>query len=176
MELTWAFLLIVLGLALLAGELLLPTGGILFLAAGISVAAGVVMAFYFGDAATGLLTLLGIFLLAPIVGYGMSQIWQRTALGRQLVRLGLDEDATVAALPTNLELEALRGRYGRAMSDLRPSGVVEFDGKRVDVLSEALLVPVGAWVRCIDVKSGRVLVRQVDAPDLSNLDLNDLTT
>lgn len=106
MELTWAFLLIVLGLALLAGELLLPTGGILFLAAGISVAAGVVMAFYFGDAATGLLTLLGIFLLAPIVGYGMSQIWQRTALGRQLVRLGLDEDATVAALPTNLELEA----------------------------------------------------------------------
>ena len=76
-------------------------------------------------------------------------------------------------MPVNLELEALRGRYGRAASDLRPSGVVDFDGKRIDAISEGVMVQVGAWVRCIDVKAGRVLVRQVDKPDLGDLESAD---
>ena len=93
-----------------------------------------------------------------------------------MIMAGPEEDATLASMPVNLELEQLRGRYGRALSDLRPSGVAEFDGKRVDVLSEGLMILAGAWVRCIDVKSGRVLVRKVDAPDLTKMDLNDLPT
>jgi membrane-bound ClpP family serine protease len=176
MELTWAYLLIVFGLALLAGELFLPTGGLLFLGAGIAVAAGVVMIFYYGDAATGLLTLVAVFVLAPVIMAGAINLWPRTALGKRLVQPGPEEDATVATLPVNLELEQLRGRYGKALSDLRPSGVADFDGKRVDVMSEGLLVPAGSWLKCIDVKAGRVLVRKVDAPDLQNLDLSDLTT
>jgi hypothetical protein len=45
---------------------------------------------------------------------------------------------------------------------------VDFDGKRIDVLTESILVDEGTWVRCIDVKAGRVIVREVEAP----LDLN----
>ena len=72
-------------------------------------------------------------------------------------------------------VEALRGRYGRTVSALRPAGVTEFDGKRVDTMSEGQMIDPGVWVRCIDVKSGTVIVRQVDKPpDLANMETADL--
>ena len=70
----------------------------------------------------------------------------------------------MAAMPVNLELEQLRGRYGKTVSSLRPSGVTDFDGRRVDTLSEGDMIEPGQWVRCIDVKAGRVIVRHVDRP------------
>lgn len=176
MELTWAFLLIVLGLALLAAELFFPTGGILFLASAFSVAAGVVMTFFYGDRATGLLTLVGVFLAGPMVSYAAVQLWPRTSWGRRMLQTGPEDDATIATMPVNLELELLRGHYGRAISDLRPSGAADFDGKRADVMSEGPLIPAGAWIKCIDVRAGKVLVRKVDAPNLDKINLDDIPT
>lgn len=172
MELIWAYLLIVLGLALLAAELFFPTGGVLFLGSACAVAAGVVMTFFYGDAATGLLTLLGVLLAGPAVGFAAIQLWPRTPWGRRMLHIEPD-DATIASMPVNLELEQLRGRFGQAISDLRPAGAAEFDGKRVDVMSEGPLVPAQSWIRCIDVRAGRVLVRQVDAPNLDKMNLDD---
>lgn len=172
MELILAYILIGIGLALMAGELFFPTGGIIFLLAVIAIAAGVVMTFYYGDPATGVATLFGVFVTVPAVCYAGATLWPRTRWGKALVQPG--DDATLAVMPVNLELEALRGRFGRALSDLRPAGAVDFDGRRVDVITEGQLVPEGAWVRCIDVKTGRVLVRRVEAPNFK--DLNDLGT
>ena len=55
-------------------------------------------------------------------------------------------------MPVNLELEQLRGRYGKTLSALRPAGVTDFDGRRVDTMSEGTLIEAGQWVRCIDVQ------------------------
>ena len=75
-----------------------------------------------------------------------------------------------------MPLEQLRGRYGKTVSALRPAGVVEFDGKRVDCLSEGTMIDPDQWVKCIDVKTGTVIVRQVERPpDLGNMDGIDLT-
>jgi membrane-bound serine protease (ClpP class) len=73
-------------------------------------------------------------------------------------------------MPVNLELENLRGRFGRAVSALRPAGVVDFDGRRVDTITEGLMVEPGQWVRCIDVRAGKVIVRPVERPDLGDLE------
>ena len=64
---------------------------------------------------------------------------------------------------------------GRAVSLLRPAGVVDFDGQHVDCLSESILVEPGTWVRCLDVKPGRVLVRPIDEPDLRKLENADFS-
>ena len=53
---------------------------------------------------------------------------------------------------------------------LRPSGVTEFDGRRVDTLSEGPLIEAGQWVRCVDVRAGKVIVRPADKPDLGGLE------
>ncbi|MFL5330429.1 MAG: hypothetical protein ACJ8C4_16120 [Gemmataceae bacterium] len=174
MDLNLAILLIVLGLGLMAGELFFPTGGVLFLLAGVAVAAGVVMTFMYGDTSTGVVMVVVVFLAIPSLIYAMAQLWPRTTIGRRLIQPGADEDATLANMPVNLELEALRGRHGKALSDLRPAGAVQFDGKRVDVVSEGMMVLAGAWVRCIDVRAGRVVVRESEPADLKDIDLNDL--
>jgi hypothetical protein len=33
-----------------------------------------------------------------------------------------------------------------------------------------MMVAAGAWVRCVDVKAGKVVVRQVDKPRLQDLE------
>jgi membrane-bound ClpP family serine protease len=173
--LTIAYLLIVLGLALLVAELFIPSGGALFIASCLCILGGVVLTFIYGDTATGMVTLLSVFVVVPAVGALMLYLWPRTPMGKRLI-LPPDQDATVAQLPVNLELEGLRGRYGRALSDLRPAGAVDFHGRRVDVISEGQMVPVGAWVRCVDVRAATVVVRQVDAPDLRGLESADFNT
>lgn len=169
--LTVALALIGGGLLLLIAELFLPTGGIL---AAISVALiviGITVPFFYGDPASGLLTLLGVCVVVPIVVSVMMNLAPRTPLVRRMIREGpVADDDTVASMPVIVELEQLRGRLGRAVSPLRPSGVVDFDGRRIDTLTEGMMVEPGTWVRCIDVKAGRVLVRPVDKPDLGDLE------
>jgi membrane-bound serine protease (ClpP class) len=168
--LTLAYLLIVLGLALLIAELFIPSHGILFLSSTLCIIAGVALAFIH-DAAYGMVTLIAVFIVVPALSTLMLYLWPRTPMGRRLILR--DRDEATAQLPVNLELEGLRGRYGRALSDLRPAGTVDFDGKRVDTISEGLMVPAGSWVKCVDVRAGTVVVRQVDAPDLRDLEAAD---
>ena len=171
--LTIAYLLIIAGLVLLVAEIFIPSGGLLFVASSAAIIAGVVMAFVYGDSYTGFLTLVAVFLIVPALGAGMLYLWPRTPMGRRFMLP--DQDSTLAQMPVNLELEQLRGRFGQAQSDLRPSGVAEFDGRRIDVMTEGMMIPAGAWVRCVDVKAGKVVVRQVDKPQLEDLESADFS-
>ncbi len=172
MDASLPYFVVAVGLVLIVAELLLMTGGVLFVLGVAGLVAGVAMLFAY-DATQGLVTLLGLFVLLPAGAPLVLAWWRRTALGRRLI---LDRpDEAVAGMPVNLELEQLRGRFGRTVSPLRPAGVTEFDGRRVDTLSEGPLIEAGQWVRCVDVRDGRVVVRPVPAPpDLGDFDLKDL--
>ena len=79
------------------------------------------------------------------------------------------------ALPEIVELDKLKGRYGKTATPMRPAGAVVIDGRRVDALSEGMMIDAGSWVKCVEVRAGRVIVRQVDEPDdLRNFDLDGL--
>jgi membrane-bound ClpP family serine protease len=170
---TLGYLLVAAGLLLMVAELLLPTGGILFVVGIGSLIGGVAMTFAY-DATHGLVLLVALFLLVPTAGPVVLYLWPRTPVGRRLVLSGPEDDAALANMPVNLELEALRGRYGKTLSTLRPAGVTDFDGHRVDTLSEGSFIEAGRWVRCIDVRAGRVIVREVEAPpDLGEINPED---
>jgi membrane-bound ClpP family serine protease len=168
--LTIAYILLVVGLLLLIGEAFVPTSGALFLACSLCLLTGLALVFYYGDAYTGWLTLLGVFVAVPVVGVVALYVWPKTPVGKRLMRPPADADDTVAKMPVLVELEQLRGRFGRALSDLRPAGVAEIDGRRVDVMSEGMLIPGGASVRVIDVRAGRVVVRAAEPPSLENME------
>jgi membrane-bound serine protease (ClpP class) len=163
-----AYVLIAVGFLLLVGELFCTSGTLLVLAL-TSLAAGVGLAFYHGST-TGLFTLLAVLITLPVFGGLMLRYWPKTRWGRRMLLSAPDEDATVAAMPVNLELERLRGRFGRATSDLRPSGVCDFDGWRVDTITEGMMVEAGQWVRCVDVRAGKVVVRPSEKPSLDDLE------
>jgi membrane-bound ClpP family serine protease len=168
-----AYALIGIGFLLMVGELFFTSGTLLVLAL-TSIAAGVGLAFYHGST-TGLFTLLGVMVAMPVFGGLLLRYWPKTRLGRRMLLAAPDEDATIAAMPVNLELERLRGRFGRAISDLRPSGVCDFDGCRIDTITEGMMVEAGGWVRCIDVRAGKVVVRPVEKPNFDQLENVDLS-
>lgn len=170
-----AFILIVLGLLFLVAEVFLATGGILF---GLAIAAlvlGVFMTFQASeDPTVGLATMTGVLIGAPILAAMVIRLARRTRFGTRLVLRAPSDDATLAAMPVNLELENLRGKFGRALSHLRPSGVADFNGKRVDVVAEGDMVQPGEMVRCLDIRAGIVVVRRTDPLDLGTLEKDTL--
>jgi membrane-bound serine protease (ClpP class) len=170
---TIAYLLIVVGLALLVAEVFLFSHGVL---AALSLAAlivAVTLAFSEG-AYSGLTALLTLFVSLSVIGILFFNFWPKTPMGKHLF-LHAPEDDALASHPAQQELERLRGRFGRTISALRPAGITDFDGRRVDTLSEGSLIQPGQWVQCVEVKAGKVIVRQVDAPpDLENLDTASL--
>jgi membrane-bound serine protease (ClpP class) len=167
--LTLSILLIVLGFVFLAAELCLPSAGLFLILSGSGIVVGIVCAFLY-DSTVGWCELGAVFVLLPSMLGVLLHLWPKTALGRHFFLTAAPEDATVAALPANQDLELLKGRIGRALSALRPGGVVDFDGKRVDTITEGMMVNPGQLVRCIDVRAGRVVVRPVEKPNLGDLE------
>lgn len=163
--LTLTFVLIAAGFLLMAAEVLLFPSGVLGLIALVAWGVAIVLAFNH-DPSTGVLALLGVS-----VGGGLFFfLWFKTPLGRQMVLRGPEGDSTLAASEANQELERLVGRYGRTLCALRPSGIAEFDGQRVDVITEGILVEADQTVRCVAVKAGRVVVRPAERPGLRDLE------
>ena len=60
----------------------------------------------------------------------------------------------------------LLGRRGRALTSLRPSGTVEIDGRRVDVVADGEFLDAGSAVVVSGVEGGRVVVEV--APELAS--------
>jgi membrane-bound ClpP family serine protease len=170
-----AYVLIGLGLIFLAGEMIVPTGGMLFVpAAGLCVA-GTALTFFYGDPKTGIATLVGVFIILPIVVSLLLKFFPYSPFGSKLPPPEEGQSGTVGDMPGVQSLEQFTGRVGKSLSALRPSGVVEFDGRRVDCVSEGMMIEAGTWVRCMAVKTGKVIVRQIDKPDVKTFDSEDFS-
>ena len=50
-------------------------------------------------------------------------------------------------------------RMGVAQTVLRPSGVADFDGVKLDVVADGEYIPAGAGVRVVKVEGARIVVR-----------------
>ena len=66
-------------------------------------------------------------------------------------------------LPTATPLQA--GQTGTAITQLRPSGKADIDGKRVDVVTKGDFVPKGSTVRVAMVKGTRIVVERMDTDE-----------
>jgi len=161
--------LVGIGFLLLLAELFIPSMGVLLALAVGGLAVGIVLVFKY-DTTWGVWTLVSVFIALPVLGALLLHLWPKTPMGRRFFLTAPDEDATVASLPANQELEQLKGRIGRTLSFLRPAGVVDFDGRRIDTITEGMMVDPGQWVRCFDIRAGKVIVRPVEKPDLGNLE------
>jgi membrane-bound serine protease (ClpP class) len=167
-----AYVLIATGVLMLVTELIFPSG-VLFVLSLAAVAIGVALTFSHGTT-IGFITLACVGLGMPALIGTLFHYWPRTSVGRRMFLSEPKNDATMASLPENLELEQLRGRVGRAVSALRPAGITDFDGRRVDTITEGIMVEPGQFVRCVDVRVGKVIVRPVEALDVGILEKMNL--
>jgi len=164
--LTLALILMGIGVFLLAAEILVPTGGILVVGALLFFAVAVGTILYYGTTIEAVVAIIGLAIGLPAAGYIAVSAWRRMSLDSVL-----EEPTAPVATPS--EIDILKGRTGKTVSPMRPSGTVDFDGKRVDAMTEGMMLDAGVWVRCVDVRRGQVIVRKMEeAVDMTGIDPN----
>ena len=57
----------------------------------------------------------------------------------------------------------LTGRAGVAVSPLRPAGIAEIDGTRIDVVSDGSFIEAGTGIEVTRVDGNRIVVRRVSS-------------
>jgi membrane-bound ClpP family serine protease len=153
----WPALCLGLGLLLLMAEVFIPSGGLIGLLAIALLVLSLGLSFSHSTA-MGLRFLAAFCVLVPLTLAVTIQVWPRTPLAKRL-SLRPPEPADVGPDDRGPRLEHLVGQFGRALTPLRPSGAVDFDGRRLDGLSEEGMIPAGAVVRAVQVRGAQVVVR-----------------
>jgi membrane-bound serine protease (ClpP class) len=161
--LIWALVLFVAGLFIIVVEVLVPSGGLLGLAAMVCLVGSLFCAYKTSGLAVAVLAgIEGI--CVPLVIYLGFKILPRTSLGRRLILKppgaeGSDaETAQRAVASSGDRFDELLGREGVVVTALRPSGSVDFDGRRVSVVSDGEAISDGTRVRVIHIEGNRVVV------------------
>lgn len=164
--LTLSLILFTLGVVMLLAEVLLPTGGILVVVSLLFFGIGVSIILAQGTTTEAVVAMAALAIGLPVAGYVAVATYRRMAIGAELEEGIAGAPLAVSGLA---ELEALKNRTGKTVSTMRPSGTVEFGGRRVDAMTEGVMLDAGVWVRCVEVKGGKVIVREIEAPPLADV-------
>ena len=94
-----------------------------------------------------------------LLGYGFwagVRLFPNTKIGKRM----LLQDSNPAPHPS-YEGQVSPGDEGTAISPLRPAGVAEFKGHRLDVVSENAFIEAGTHVKIVRLEQYRVVVRPI---------------
>lgn len=165
-----AALLLLAGLFILFLELFIPSAGVLFVLSTTCIVASIVVAFW-TDRTLGIVFLLGEVLLTPLVAWGAFHIWKRSPVGRKMfleeASASLQEDEPSYRDPANYR--SLIGRVGTTLTPLRPVGITEISGRRVDTVAEGVMIDRGETVRVVEVQGSRVVVRKLEPSEKESI-------
>ncbi|RYD71744.1 MAG: hypothetical protein EOP84_24365 [Verrucomicrobiaceae bacterium] len=145
--------LLVLGVVLMVVEGFVP-GMVVGIAGALSVIAATVLAYSYYGVDAGNLLLLGVLL----GGAAFTVWWIRYAPRSKFARKWTLH-TTVGSSPV-VDDEILPGDEGQTLSPLRPAGIAEIAGRRIDVVTEGELIGTGSTIRVIKVEGNRIVVRK----------------
>lgn len=169
--LIWSLVLFAAGLMIAVMEVVLPSAGILSIAA-IACLGGSLWCSY--QVSGFAVAVMGISeaIVVPTTVFATFKILPKTAMGRQLflsapTQSGLQKRA-VGPTPASPAVSAGGtpvGCEGRVVTMLRPSGTAELNGRRVSVVSNGNMIPVDARIRVIHVEGTRIVVEEIQAAE-----------
>lgn len=147
-------LFFVLGLILLAIELVVP-GGVLGVAGGVLLFGGVCMAFYYFGLSGGMTASIVALLLLGLTFY-LEMVW----LPRSRMAKHLTMDATIDSVsqpPLAKEIDVV-GRDAVALSTLAPTGFVQVNGRRYEASCRSGYAAVGETLKVVGLDAFRLIV------------------
>ena len=161
MWLIFAVFLFVACAIILVLEIFVPSFGLLSLIA-IGALAGGVAIFFNSGTAVGWLGIGIAVVVIPIVWIVTYRIFPKTRFGKSVI-LGKVKRDKGDAVPDTNELKSLMGAVGVVLSPLRPVGMGNFDGRRVECVAETGYIEKGSKVQVISVEATQLTVRLTDA-------------
>jgi len=151
--------LLVIGFLFIFFEFFIPGGVLGLIGAGL-MALGVFICFKTQGPTAGwivLVTALALSIVTVIVGF---KLVPRSPLGKVLIhRQQVSKEAGYSAQAD--QADQLIGKEGMAVSDLRPSGIANLDGRRIDVMADGEYIDAGSRIKVVEVASNRIMVRRV---------------
>lgn len=151
-------LLITLEVFVFPGTTLAGIAGVIALVAGLGMAlvgAGATVPVVIGALGRVALSIL----LAMAGAFALLRVLPRLPFGRRLVlATGMQADLGYVSAPDSDR--RWLGRTGTAISPLRPAGIADIDGTRVDVVSDGGFIDAGAAIEVTRVDGNRIVVRQ----------------
>jgi membrane-bound serine protease (ClpP class) len=155
-----AVLLYVVGALLVAAEVFVPSGGLLGTGAVICLLAGVAILFRQSTLA-GCIGAGVAIVMVPVLLVMAYKLLPKTRFGRQMLLMPPVRQRGDAIADTP-ELSKLLGATGRVLTTLRPVGMGDFGGRRIECVAESGFVPKGKTVKVIHVEGTQVTVRVIE--------------
>jgi membrane-bound serine protease (ClpP class) len=166
---SWEIALFAVGLILIAIEVFVVPGFGIFGIAGIAMTLGALLialvpniGFRFptdGEIAQATMTLAAALGLTVVLGFSLARYLPRSErFGHLVLKPAFDAATGYTSAETDLDLV---GQRGVTVTDLRPAGIAEIDGKRVQVVSQGPFVASGSSVEVLNARGSRVEVREV---------------
>jgi membrane-bound serine protease (ClpP class) len=157
--LTYVIILLLVGIVLVILETLLPSGGILGILATACLIGAITLGFM-QSPATGWLVVLAVLICVPILVLLGLKVLPSTSIGRKMILAEYkhDKDARGRAGVDDEDFESLEGKSGTTVTELRPSGIAEIEGKRYSVVSESEMMEPGVEIVVKDVEGNNIIV------------------
>jgi membrane-bound serine protease (ClpP class) len=152
---TLILILCVVGIAAVLAELVLP-GGILGVVGALCLVGAVIATFVSYGATAGTIA-LGILVVAGLITLNLwMRLFHRLPFTRQLVL-----NDTVGVDAGLQERQGMTGRTGTVLTDLMPSGRGEFEGEKIDIITEGPSIKRGARVEIVETRGPSIIVREI---------------
>ena len=148
------------GLGLLVLEMFMPGFGVPGVSGIVLLLAGAVLV----GIKHGLLAAVGlIVIIVALVAIMLSVALKSAADGRlSKSKLILHEsESSREGFLSSGDMSVFLGREGETRTALRPSGIAEFDGVRLNVVSDGMFIAQGVRVKIVRVAGNRILVHTI---------------
>ena len=168
-----AFLLAVVGFALILAELFVPSGGLIAVGCVVCFISAIWCAYRgWWESSQGLFWSFSSALLVgiPFFLLGLLRLVETTRLGDRILLAAPKQEDITPHLAELQHLQQMIGKQGRTLSMLNPGGMVSLEGERLHAFSEGMMIDSNEWVEVLEVRGARVLVRRASAPVLPPLD------
>jgi len=154
---TLAAVLLLAGFILLAVEVMVPGFGVPGILGILCMIAGIILAA--DDFKEGLIITLVVLALLGLMCIIILRLMSSGRIKSPIVLK--EEQARSEGYLSSNDLQYLLGRQGIAATDLRPSGVGEFDGITFDVISEGTYIVKGSTLEIARVEGSKLVVKQI---------------
>ena len=158
MGLSWlSIMFLLLGLALLIVEMFLPGFGVAGISGLVCASVGIVL-----GAQNLLEAVVLICVLLFVLGILLTIVLRSAAHGRLSKTLVLGDQLTAGeGFASNDDLAYFINREGVTLTPCHPAGTADFDGVKLDVVSESVFIPQQQPIRVIAVQGRRIVVRHI---------------
>jgi len=146
--------------ALIVAEVFVPSGGLISICALACLVGGIAI-FFQNSVIAGWIGIGIAAIMIPSVLVAAYKIFPKTRFGKS-VTLTPPERKQGDAIPDTDKLKELLGAEGVVLTMLRPVGMCDFSGQRVECVAEGGYVDKGKKVKVINVESTQLTVRIIE--------------